>query len=48
MAAIAAAAGVLRCTSMTPEQQGTVTGAAIGTAAGWIKQGGGWQGGTRS
>jgi hypothetical protein len=32
--AIAVAAGAIKCTSMTPQQQGTVSGAAIGAAAG--------------
>lgn len=45
---IAAAAGVISCTSMTPQQQGTVTGAAIGAAAGAgiaaIAGGSGWTG----
>ena len=40
--------GVLGCTSMTPQQQGTVTGAAIGAAAGAgiaaIAGGSGWTG----
>ena len=39
---------VLGCTSMTPQQQGTVTGAAIGAAAGAgiaaISGGSGWTG----
>ena len=33
-AAIAATVTVIGCTSMTPQQQGTVSGAAIGAAAG--------------
>ena len=32
--AIAVALGVVGCTTMTPQQQGTVSGAAIGAAAG--------------
>ena len=48
IAAIAAAAGVVSCTNMTPQQQGTVTGAAIGAAAGAgiaaIAGGSGWTG----
>ena len=46
--ATAAAAGVISCTSMTPQQQGTVSGAAIGAAAGAgiaaISGGSGWTG----
>jgi uncharacterized protein YcfJ len=46
--AITAAAAVIACTSMTPQQQGTVTGAAIGAAAGAgiaaISGGSGWTG----
>lgn len=46
--AMAVAAGVISCTSMTPQQQGTVTGAAIGAAAGAgiaaISGGSGWTG----
>ena len=46
--AIAAVTGVVACTTMTPEQQGTVTGAAIGAAAGAgiaaITGGSGWTG----
>jgi len=46
--AIAVVAGVIGCTSMTPQQQGTVTGAAIGAAAGAgiaaISGGSGWTG----
>lgn len=34
IAAIAAAAAVIGCTNMTTEQQGTLSGAAIGGAAG--------------
>jgi len=45
---IAVAASVIGCTSMTPQQQGTVTGAAIGAAAGAgiaaISGGSGWTG----
>jgi hypothetical protein len=48
IAAFAAATGVIGCTSMTPQQQGTVTGAAIGAAAGAgiaaISGGSGWTG----
>ena len=40
--------GALGCTSMTPQQQGTVTGAGIGAAAGAgiaaIAGGSGWTG----
>jgi len=40
--------GVIGCTTMTPQQQGTVTGAAIGAAAGAgiaaISGGSGWTG----
>ena len=32
--AIAVVAGVTGCTNMTPQQQGTMSGAAIGAAAG--------------
>jgi hypothetical protein len=43
-----AAALAIGCTSMTPQQQGTVTGAAIGAAAGAgiaaISGGSGWTG----
>lgn len=46
--AIAVVAGVIGCTSMTPQQQGTVTGAAVGAAAGAgiaaISGGSGWTG----
>ena len=46
--AIAVVAGVIGCTSMTPQQQGTETGAAIGAAAGAgiaaISGGSGWTG----
>jgi len=46
--AIAVMAGVVGCTSMTPQQQGTVSGAAIGAAAGAgiaaISGGSGWTG----
>ena len=46
--AVAAAAAVMGCTSMTPEQQGTVTGGLIGAAAGAgiaaIAGGSGWTG----
>ena len=45
---IVAAASVIGCTSMSPQQQGTVTGAAIGAAAGAgiaaISGGSGWTG----
>ena len=51
IATIIAACGtlaVLGCTSMTPQQQGTVSGAAIGAAAGAgiaaISGGSGWTG----
>ena len=48
IAALTAVAGVSGCTSMTPQQQGTVTGAAIGAAAGAgiaaISGGSGWTG----
>jgi hypothetical protein len=47
-AAIAAALVVIGCTTMTPQQQGTVSGAAIGAAAGAgiaaISGGSGWTG----
>jgi hypothetical protein len=47
-AAVAAATVVIGCTSMTPQQQGTVTGAGIGAAAGAgiaaIAGGSGWTG----
>ena len=43
-----AAAFVIGCTSMTPQQQGTMSGAAIGAAAGAgiaaISGGSGWTG----
>jgi hypothetical protein len=46
--AVAVMAGVIGCTTMTPQQQGTVSGAAIGTAAGAgiaaISGGSGWTG----
>ena len=46
--AVAVVAGVIGCTSMTPQQQGTVTGAAVGAAAGAgiaaISGGSGWTG----
>lgn len=46
--AIAVVTGVVGCTTMTPQQQGTVTGAAIGAAAGAgiaaISGGSGWTG----
>ena len=48
IAAIAGAAVVIGCTTMTPQQQGTVTGAAIGAAAGAgiaaVSGGSGWTG----
>lgn len=48
VAAIVVAAGMIGCTTMTPQQQGTVTGAAIGAAAGAgiaaISGGSGWTG----
>jgi len=48
IATITVAASVIGCTSMTPQQQGTVTGAAIGAAAGAgiaaISGGSGWTG----
>ncbi len=48
LVALAATVGVLGCTTMTPQQQGTVSGAAIGTAAGAgiaaISGGSGWTG----
>jgi hypothetical protein len=34
MVAIVAMAGVVGCTDMTPQQQGTMSGAAIGAAGG--------------
>ena len=46
--AIGVVTGVIGCTTMTPQQQGTVTGAAIGAAAGAgiaaISGGSGWTG----
>ena len=46
--AVAVVSGVIGCTTMTPQQQGTVTGAAIGAAAGAgiaaIAGGSGWTG----
>ena len=46
--AVAGIAALIGCTSMTPQQQGTVTGAAIGAAAGAgiaaIAGGSGWTG----
>jgi osmotically inducible lipoprotein OsmB len=46
--AIAVATAVIGCTNMTPQQQGTVSGAAIGAAAGAgiaaISGGSGWTG----
>jgi len=46
--AIAVTLGMMGCTTMTPQQQGTVTGAAIGAAAGAgiaaISGGSGWTG----
>ena len=48
IATIAVVATVIGCTSMTPQQQGTVTGAAIGAAAGAgiaaVSGGSGWTG----
>jgi len=48
IAAIAAAAVVIGCTNMTPQQQGTMSGAAIGAAGGAgiaaIAGGSGWTG----
>ena len=48
MVAIAAVTAVIGCTTMTPQQQGTVSGAAIGAAAGAgiaaIAGGSGWTG----
>ena len=44
--AVAVVGGVIGCTTMTPQQQGTVTGAAIGAAAGaGIAAFAGWRGG---
>ena len=44
----AAVTGMIGCTNMTPQQQGTVSGAAIGAAAGAgiaaIAGGSGWTG----
>ena len=34
VAAIVAVAGVVACTNMTPQQQGTMSGAGIGAASG--------------
>lgn len=46
--AVLAASGVLGCTTMTPQEQGTLSGAAIGAAAGAgiaaIAGGSGWTG----
>jgi osmotically inducible lipoprotein OsmB len=46
--AVAAALVVIGCTTMTPQQQGTMSGAAIGAAAGAgiaaISGGSGWTG----
>ena len=46
--AMGAVLAVIGCTTMTPQQQGTVTGAAIGAAAGAgiaaISGGSGWTG----
>jgi hypothetical protein len=48
IASIAAVAIVIGCTNMTPQQQGTMSGAAIGAAAGAgiaaISGGSGWTG----
>jgi len=48
IATIAAVTAVIGCTSMTPQQQGTVSGAGIGAAAGAgiaaISGGSGWTG----
>ena len=48
VAAIATVISVIGCTTMTPQQQGTVSGAAIGAAAGAgiaaISGGSGWTG----
>src|SRR5215831_13510551 len=48
IAALVTATSVIACTTMTPEQQGTVTGAALGAAAGAgiaaIAGGSGWTG----
>lgn len=48
LALILAAAGLIGCTNMTTQQQGTVSGAAIGAAAGAgiaaIAGGSGWTG----
>ena len=48
VAAMAAATTFVGCTNMTPQQQGTVTGTAIGAAAGAgiaaIAGGSGWTG----
>lgn len=46
--AVSCALGVLGCTTMTPQEQGTLSGAAIGAAAGAgiaaISGGSGWTG----
>jgi osmotically inducible lipoprotein OsmB len=46
--AIAGVTGMVACTNMTPQQQGTMSGAAIGAAAGAgiaaISGGSGWTG----
>ncbi len=46
--AVVAVAGMVACTNMTPQQQGTMSGAAIGAAAGAgiaaIAGGSGWTG----
>jgi osmotically inducible lipoprotein OsmB len=48
IAAVMMMTGLAACTSMTPQQQGTVSGAAIGAAAGAgiaaIAGGSGWTG----
>lgn len=48
ISAVAVVAGVVACTNMTPQQQGTMSGAAIGAAAGAgiaaISGGSGWTG----
>jgi osmotically inducible lipoprotein OsmB len=48
IAAVAVVAGMVACTNMTPQQQGTMSGAAIGAAAGAgiaaISGGSGWTG----
>ena len=52
LALMLAAAGLIGCTNMTPQQQGTVSGAAIGAAAGAgiaaISGGSGWTGAERA